>query len=194
MIEDGEVSENALYRISKSVRKIDLRGTNYNSSPAYPPTLQQSTGFPKLESLSLNPFARASVVELLSRFSDGRLGQEQEPGLLFLKVDASMWQKGLLTSFINNCSMQKKLRALQISGCAALQDTHVDKILRQFVNVEELALDGSSITGAGVKEMVRKLRFLKRLDISGCREIRPDAVQWVRTQGIRVKFFLENGI
>lgn len=62
------------------------------------------------------------------------------------------------------------------------------KIVRQYPSAKTIDLSWSKITGVTVRQLVE--RGVKVLNISGCSQISPDAVQFARSQGVIVDWKL----
>jgi hypothetical protein len=56
-----------------------------------------------------------------------------------------------------------------------------------FKNIRHLDLSTTWVTGVGIRALVTTLKGrLERLDVSQCRHLHQDAVEWARDQGVEV--------
>lgn len=67
-------------------------------------------------------------------------------------------------------------------GC---NDESMDLLDGFFEQLRVLNLSGTEVTGVGVKEAL-KLPRLQHLIVNNCRHIGVDAIDWARSQGMRV--------
>jgi F-box/TPR repeat protein Pof3 len=59
--------------------------------------------------------------------------------------------------------------------------------IETFKNLRRIDLSSTWVTGVGVRSLVQGLKGkLERLDVSQCRHLGQDAVEWARSQGIEV--------
>jgi F-box/TPR repeat protein Pof3 len=56
-----------------------------------------------------------------------------------------------------------------------------------FKNLRRLDLSTTWVTGVGIRALVTGLKgILERVDVSQCRHLNQDAVEWARNQGVEV--------
>lgn len=80
-----------------------------------------------------------------------------------------------------------QLTTLHLNG-HAISDEHCEQLARDTApQPVDVSLAGTSVTGFGVKRLVLSMRNLLLLDVSNCRSLGVDAVEWARSRGLKVK-------
>ena len=111
------------------------------------------------------------------------------PCLRRLNLDIGAFNGADLERLLANTRLVP-LKVLHLHGSRVVQDCHVLGLTKNMPHLEELGLIGSRMTGVGLKELLLKLKGLKRLDLTDCQDVGQDAVQWTRQQGVNVRYQL----
>lgn len=86
----------------------------------------------------------------------------------------------------------KSLTDLRLGWCSGIDDRVVETIVSaKLEKLDHVGLLGAGVTGVGVKQLVSSLN-LKTLDLSQCRSVSPDAVEWARAKGVIVKYWISD--
>ncbi|KXT13134.1 hypothetical protein AC579_5638 [Pseudocercospora musae] len=85
----------------------------------------------------------------------------------------------------------KDLKSLAMTDCIALDDARIYYIAKDFKQLRSLNVSGTKITGAGVKDIVC-LGHVKELILNDCHYLGRDAVDWARSQGVKVEYRMTN--
>ncbi|EME79894.1 uncharacterized protein MYCFIDRAFT_81018 [Pseudocercospora fijiensis CIRAD86] len=87
----------------------------------------------------------------------------------------------------------KDLESLAMTDCIPLDDARIYYIVKDFKQLRSLNVSGTKITGAGVKDIVC-LGHVKELILNDCHYLGRDAVDWARSQGVKVEYRMSNEI
>lgn len=79
------------------------------------------------------------------------------------------------------------LEELSMPNVYDCDDSQLNEIVSALPKLRVLDLTGSVITGVGVKTARRKTR-IKELNLTNCRKVEVDAVEWARSEGVKVKY------
>ncbi|KAF7190983.1 F-box/TPR repeat protein pof3 [Pseudocercospora fuligena] len=85
----------------------------------------------------------------------------------------------------------KDLESLSMTYCIPLDDARIYYIFKDFKQLRSLDVSGTKITGAGVKDVV-SLGHVKELILNDCHYLGRDAVDWARSQGVKVEYRTSN--
>ncbi|EMC91162.1 hypothetical protein BAUCODRAFT_127081 [Baudoinia panamericana UAMH 10762] len=142
---------------------------------------------PRLQELKLD-FAPAVPLALVNSFlaiSDGNCGAKPSElrNVTFTLVDSGGKEETIL--MLLEHARLRNLREFALHG-GMVADATCSSICDKLPHLARLNLSDTSVTGVGVKS-VTGLRNLKELVLNNCPQVGRDAVQWTRTQGIRVQ-------
>lgn len=88
----------------------------------------------------------------------------------------------------------EKVEDLALRQSKSINDDIADIIATQFKHLERVDLTQTSVTGYGVKQLVKNHKpSLQELTLIDCLDISPDAVEWARSQGVKVNYSMSNG-
>jgi F-box/TPR repeat protein Pof3 len=79
------------------------------------------------------------------------------------------------------------LEMLSLAVCHGCDDESVSNITRLLPRLTTLDLSETDITGVGVKQALQ-LKNLRKLIVNDCRRIGTDAIDWARSQGVKVEY------
>jgi F-box/TPR repeat protein Pof3 len=86
----------------------------------------------------------------------------------------------------------RELKHLSLERCFDTDDDCLSLVAKDLPKLEFLNVSGTDVTGAGIKKVVSN--GLKKLVANNCRHVYPDAVQWARTQGVKVEHKMSDGM
>ena len=78
-------------------------------------------------------------------------------------------------------------------GVQSFKDETVTQITKTLSKLKFLDLSETDITGVGVKQALQG-KGLQQLVVNDCRFIGSDAIEWARSQGIRVQYRMSDNI
>ena len=102
---------------------------------------------------------------------------------LVIKDGTSHYQS--LQALLDNPRLTE-LEYLSLSGVRDINDASVTQIIKTLPKLQVLDLSRTDITGVGVKQALTS-KHLEQLVLDDCSHIGFDAIEWARTQGIRVQ-------
>ena len=79
------------------------------------------------------------------------------------------------------------MEQISLAGSQQCSDNTVSLVAEGFRQLRKLDLSGTDITGVGVKHVL-KAAHLEHLVVNNCRKIGIDAIDWARSQGVRVDY------
>ncbi|KAK5123926.1 hypothetical protein LTR85_002123 [Meristemomyces frigidus] len=138
-----------------------------------------------------------SIAQLLG--NDGASGAQtgsQSPvmtpsKLQELSVRTSTMTAAGLDVFLSNARL-RALERLTLQPTGVFDDAHVHVVAEKLVELRILDLSKTEITGVGVKDLVQR-GHIKHLLLNDCRLLSSDAVEWARSQGVRVDYRMLSG-
>ena len=177
--------EELLTNCAASLRVLKVKGeTLVRTSIFFQQRVEKNLFFPNLEEVAFD-ITRATHVDRL--FDILETADTPTKHLTSLKTDAGHFEERHIIRLIQHPRISQ-LKRLHLTNCHIFTDTHGSLLVKHVPKLEEVGVLASQITGVGVKEMVTKLRRLRELDLQDCAQVGADAVEWARTQGVRVKF------
>ncbi|CAK3844359.1 Stress-induced-phospho 1 [Lecanosticta acicola] len=142
---------------------------------------------PALEELSLH-MPGLLLSDITQQWSVTKRPNHEAPKLSKLK-SLSMYQPQCGTLSVP--PRLAELDRLSLLDCYSLNDEYVETILHEFKNLRYLDVSGSSITGVGVRDIV-KAGHIQELVVCDCQKLGRDAVDWARSQGLKVEYRINN--
>lgn len=194
----GQVPSSADFSGLKLLEDLDVNGIIANRSPILPSSL-----------LSLNisnnvwlsddvvPHQLTRLVRLSIRNSN-IVNNESFKTIVdankgnLTHVDVTDFWDDLVHELIISDYFQSVIE-LKLANCN-VNDTHVTELAEHAPNIKRLSLEGTQITGVGVKILVTALQDkLEFLCLDNCYKCSPDANTWALSMGVKTSFkFPEN--
>lgn len=95
-----------------------------------------------------------------------------------------------ILALIEHPSSIKNLKKLYLRGMGlySFDDNAAVRLFQQMPNLEELHVPNTAVTGITIKRIVSGLlpRSIKFLDVMGCADVTPEAIEWGREKGIKI--------
>ncbi|GAM83079.1 hypothetical protein ANO11243_010650 [Dothideomycetidae sp. 11243] len=115
---------------------------------------------------------------------DGNVGASKLQSLKVSQLDPEEtdWKTSPLLS-----DRLTELHELALLSSRKVDDGLVPVLIERMTKLEFIDLSYSDITGYGVKQLVANLPNLKKLLLKYCNDLSSDAVEWARTQRIKIE-------
>lgn len=168
-----------------SVRGRDLFQTNSN--------LHVNLTLPYLEELflDLRQTSAGDAVQFLNCYAMENTelelaGCDVPSKLRVLAITSAEQTSDCLPTLLSHPRLQD-LRCLTLCNTSCKVEAFVPLVVETLQKLEFLDVSGSDITGIGVKQLVQA-PLIRHLVLNDCRFLGRDAVEWARSQGVRVDF------
>jgi len=180
-------------KLPSSIRELVL--LKITPQPTISHGFQFSSNLPVLEKLQLDglTFSFPEICRLLDGIDDAEDRPSEYPKLKLLGITGTfteLWPEGLTER--ETLLIHPRLRNIEelifnLNTDLMVGDDCAVLISKTFKNLRRLDLSRTWVTGVGIRAIVTALKGkLERLDVSQCRHLGQDAVEWARSHGIEV--------
>lgn len=89
----------------------------------------------------------------------------------------------------------ERVQDIGLRRAKSVNDNVADVLATRFKHLRHVDLSQTAVTGYGVKQLVQKLKAtLQELVLNDCSDVSPDAIEWARSQGVKVSCFSYNSL
>lgn len=194
----GQGPSSADFSGLKLLEDININGINGNRSPLFPSSLLSLNLsnsvwlFGDVVPNNLTRLIRLSVRNSNMINDDSfRTIIDANKGNL-THVDLTDFWDNFLHELITSGYLQSVIE-LKLANCA-MNDPQLTELAKHAPNIKRLSLEGTQVTGVGVKVLVTALKEkLEFLCLDNCHKCSPDANTWALSMGVKTSFkFPEN--